>query len=67
MSLEIGEYVFACDECNGSGTLPVIQPDGVLQDEDCFECEGTGKVTVDEDDAAEKIRWGQVALSGPLG
>ena len=65
MGLEIGEYVFTCDECHGSGTLSVIQPDGDLQDEDCFECDGSGQVTVDEDDAAEKIKWGQAPLSRP--
>jgi DnaJ-class molecular chaperone len=71
MALVEGEYEFTCDECHGDGSVQVIQPP---EDEDgeptlgwgrCDDCFGDGTVRVDEEEAAEKIRWGQTPIRTP--
>lgn len=72
MTLIEGEYEFTCDECDGDGSVQVIQPP---DDEDggeatlgwgrCDDCFGDGRLLVNEVEAAEKIRWGQTPTRTP--
>lgn len=69
MGLTPGEYVFACDECDGDGSVQVVQGD----DEDeaelvwsrCEDCSGEGTVVYDEVEAAEAISLGSTPLRTP--
>ncbi|MER5916429.1 hypothetical protein ABT124_40085 [Streptomyces sp. NPDC001982] len=66
MALIAGEYVFACLECDGDGSLQVIDLDGQgLVWEDCFECHGEGVEYLDEEEAAERIDTGYMPLRTP--
>lgn len=71
MALVAGEYEFTCDECDGDGSVQVIQPP---EDEDseptlgwgrCDDCFGVGRLLVDEEEAAEKIKYGQTPTRAP--
>jgi DnaJ-class molecular chaperone len=69
MGLTPGEYVFACDECDGDGSVQVIQ---VIEGDDddeaelvwsrCDDCSGEGTVVYDEVEAAEAISYGSTPL-----
>ncbi|MFD9042601.1 hypothetical protein [Streptomyces bottropensis] len=71
MALVEGEYEFTCDECDGDGSVQVIQ--AVDEDSDepelawdkCEDCRGQGTVCVDEEVAAEKILYGQTPIRTP--
>jgi hypothetical protein len=82
VTLKPGEYVFKCLECDGKGSVEVggLGDEGDGEDwadphfnheltfwEDCSECHGTGEVFVDEEDAAEYVKWGHTPLRAPGG
>ncbi|WCN03675.1 hypothetical protein [Streptomyces sp. M92] len=66
MDLVAGEYVFACLECDGDGSLQVIDLEGQLVWERCFECHGEGVDYLDEEEAAERIDSGYTPLRTPI-
>jgi DnaJ-class molecular chaperone len=71
MALVEGEYEFTCDECNGDGSVQVIElvdedtDEAQLVSEICEDCRGKGTVSVDETVAAEKILYGQTPIRTP--
>ena len=65
LKLTPGEYVFKCTDCNGDGTVQMIDPDGELVWEKCPDCYGEGQLRVDEDEAAEFISCGHIPVSRP--
>ncbi|CQR59188.1 sle1_021 (plasmid) [Streptomyces leeuwenhoekii] len=71
MALVAGEYEFTCDECDGDGSVQVTQPpeeeggEPTLGWGSCDDCFGEGRLLVDEEEAAEKIRWGQTPTRTP--
>lgn len=73
MALVEGEYEFECDECDGDGSVQVIQAADEDSDEaelvwdKCEDCRGQGTVWVDEKVAAEKILYGQAPIRTPAG
>lgn len=65
MTLVEGEYEFTCDECDGEGSVFTgVEAEGPswVRCEDCF---GDGRLLVNEEEAAEKIRWGQTPTRTP--
>jgi DnaJ-class molecular chaperone len=72
MALVEGEYEFKCSECNGEGSLQVIQEDEETGEpylgwDRCDECRGEGTVCVDDEEAAEWIEVGHTPLRSPAG
>ncbi|MEU4013119.1 hypothetical protein [Streptomyces pseudogriseolus] len=73
MTLAEGEYEFTCDECDGDGSLQVVQPPEDEDDEPtlvwerCDDCRGESRLLVDDKETAEKIRWGQTPTRAPAG
>ncbi|MEV8248045.1 hypothetical protein AB0R01_30380 [Streptomyces rochei] len=70
MTLVAGEYEFTCDECDGDGNLQYIRittedDEPELVWDKCDDCRGEGRLLVDEEEAAEKIRWGQTPTRTP--
>lgn len=71
MALMPGEYTFTCDECDGTGSVQVIRedpyaPDGCsLGPADCDDCHGEGTVVMDDEEAAEAIKWGRTPIRTP--
>jgi DnaJ-class molecular chaperone len=71
MALVEGEYEFTCSECNGEGSLQVLQ--GIYKPTGepdfgwarCDDCHGEGTVCVDDKEAAERIELGHVPIRTP--
>jgi len=58
MALAMGEYGFACRECEGTGQIEIApdEPDHPDHDwVDCDDCEGSGEVEYEEDEAQERV------------
>jgi DnaJ-class molecular chaperone len=65
MELVPGEYEFTCDECDGEGSVFTgVEAEGPSWVR-CDDCRGEGRLLVDEEEAAEKIRWGQTPTRTP--
>jgi len=63
MALEMGEYAFECYTCDGDGSVragPVEHPRSELVT--CPDCDGTGELVVEEDEAPEMIENGRKLL-----
>lgn len=75
MELVAGEYEFTCAECDGDGNLQYLRITTETEDDDepelvwdkCDDCRGEGTVCVDEEEAAEKIKYGQTPIRTPAG
>jgi hypothetical protein len=73
MALVAGEYVFECLECNGDGSIEVIEAiEGSDDEQDCqvvgeicSDCSGEGVQYLDEEEAAERIDTGYTPLRTP--
>jgi hypothetical protein len=65
VELPPGEYTFTCPDCEGDGSVQVIQLDGELLWERCDRCGSEGFLRVDEEEAAEFVELGTQPLSGP--
>lgn len=74
MELVEGEYEFTCTDCDGDGSVQVLhgiideatgEPDLVW--DKCDDCHGEGTVRVDDEEAAEKIEYGQTPIRTPAG
>ncbi|GAA2768524.1 hypothetical protein GCM10010103_75660 [Streptomyces paradoxus] len=72
MELVPGEYEFTCTDCHGDGSVQVLR--GIIDEatdepdhywDKCDDCRGQGTVCVDEEEAAEKIEYGQTPLRTP--
>jgi len=72
MALVEGEYEFTCTECDGDGSVQVLQ--GLIDEatdepdlawDTCDDCRGEGTVCVDDKEAAEKIEFGQTPIRTP--
>lgn len=65
MDLVAGQYEFPCLECDGEGSLQVIDTAGSLVSELCPECYGKGVQYLDEEEAAERIDSGFMPTRSP--
>lgn len=69
MELVPGEYEFTCYDCDGDGSVQVVQ--GTDDDEPelvwdkCDDCRGEGTLIYDEEEAAEAIEVGRTPLRTP--
>jgi DnaJ-class molecular chaperone len=69
MQLVPGEYEFECDECHGDGSVQTVRAtdggEAELVWDRCDDCRGQGTVSVDEEEAAEAIKYGRTPLRTP--